>query len=273
MIFYNFKRYVDLHGMAWLENYLTDEGRSDSLTLICVSHDRNFLDAVCTDMIVMEHKRLTYHVGNYSDYRRKMQEKAARESQILDAAERQRSKAMEFVQKQQQQSKKSADPNKQRQAKMIKEKKLDRIGNYREDGKRYKLNSLKKLSEDYVRLAQKVVVEVDDPVVRLKFPDPTWPPSIMEESPIIKLEDVSFSYESSKKHEKDEGVFLLRHVTVNLTQHTKVAVVGKNGCGKTTLLKLLMGELEGVGSLQASTTRPCATCSSCCTSCSRSPRN
>jgi len=237
--------HLDLHGMAWLEGYLTDEKRKDDLTLICVSHDRNFLDAVCTDMIVMEHKRLTYHVGNYSDYKQKMQEKAARESQILDAAERQRSKAMEFVQKQQQmQSKKSSDPNKQRQAKMIKEKKLDRIGNYREDGKRYKLKSLKKLSEDHIRLVQKVVVEVDDPVIRLKFPDPVWPPSIAEGSPIVELEDVSFSY---KKENGREGDYLLRHVTTNLTQNSKIAVVGRNGCGKTTLLKLLTGDLDGIG--------------------------
>ncbi|KAL7462764.1 hypothetical protein ACHAXS_003142 [Conticribra weissflogii] len=237
--------HLDLHGMAWLEGYLTDEKRKDDLTLICVSHDRNFLDAVCTDMVVMEHKRLSYHVGNYSDYKQKMQEKAARESQILDAAERQRSKAMEFVQKQQQmQSKKSSDPNKQRQAKMIKEKKFDRIGNYREDGKKYKLKSLKKLSEDHIRLAQKVVVEVDDPVIRLKFPDPVWPPSIAEGSPIVELEDVSFSY---NKDDGSEGKHLLRHVTTNLTQHSKIAVVGRNGCGKTTLLKLLTGDLNGIG--------------------------
>ncbi|KAL3788384.1 hypothetical protein HJC23_009190 [Cyclotella cryptica] len=138
--------HLNLNGMSWLERYLTDESRQDSLTLICVSHVRSFLDDVCTDVIVMEHKRLTYHSGNYSDYQQKMSEKNVRESQIPDAAERQRSKAEAFVQKQQQ-SKKSSDPNKQRQAKMIEE-----------------LNSLKKLSEDYVQLAQKVQVEVDDPV-------------------------------------------------------------------------------------------------------------
>lgn len=79
----------------------------------------------------MEHQRLNYHVGNYSEYQRQMQEKSARQAQILDASERQKAKAMAFVQKQQA-NKKSTDPNKQRQAKMIKEKKLERIGNYRE---------------------------------------------------------------------------------------------------------------------------------------------
>jgi len=82
-------------------------------------------------MIVMEHQRLEYHVGNYSEYRRQMDEKSARQAKILDASERQRAKAMAFVQKQSN-NKKSTDPNKQRQAKMIKEKKMDRIGMYRE---------------------------------------------------------------------------------------------------------------------------------------------
>ena len=79
-----------------------------------VSHDRIFLDAVCTDMAVMEHQRLSYHVGNYSEFQRQMQKKATRHAQILDASERQRSKALAFVQKQQN-NKKSTDPNKQRQ--------------------------------------------------------------------------------------------------------------------------------------------------------------
>lgn len=82
-------------------------------------------------MIIMEHQRLAYHVGNYSEYRRQLDETEARKAQILDASARQRAKAEAFIQKQTN-SKKSTDPNKQRQAKMIKEKKMDRIGMYRE---------------------------------------------------------------------------------------------------------------------------------------------
>lgn len=61
---------------------------------------------------------------------------------------------------------------------MIKEKKLERIGNYREDGKRYKLRSIKNLSEDYSQLAQKVEVLAEDPVIKMYFRNPTWPPTI-----------------------------------------------------------------------------------------------
>jgi len=234
--------HLDLHGMNWLIQYLTNnEDTKQERTLMVVSHDRSFLDAICTDIIVMEHQRLTYHVGNYSEYQRQMQEKSARQAQILDASERQRNKAMAFVQKQQN-NKKSTDPNKQRQAKMIKEKKMDRIGNYREDGKRYKLNSLKKLDESYVRLAQKVQIEKDDPVLKLQFPNPTWPPGVPENSPLIQLEDASFTYNKSNKP-------LLKNLTLCIARGSKIAMVGNNGSGKTTLIKWITGDLEGQGKM------------------------
>jgi ATPase subunit of ABC transporter with duplicated ATPase domains len=227
--------HLDLFGLEWLISYFTRH-RGEK-TLIVVSHDRSFLDAICTDIVVLEHHRLTYHVGNYSEYERQVRDKAARETQILDAAERQRSKAVAFIQKQQAAAnKKSADPNKQRQAKMIREKKLDRIGNYREDGKRYKTNSLKKLSEDYVRLAQKVVVEADDPVIRMHFPNPTWPPGVSTHDALIRMEDFAFGY--------DKANLLFRDVTLNVTRGSKVAIVGHNGSGKTTIVNLVSGAVD-----------------------------
>ncbi|KAL7572137.1 hypothetical protein ACA910_001768 [Epithemia clementina (nom. ined.)] len=151
--------HIVLAGLDWLIRYLNQD---NDRTMIIVSHDRSFLDSVCTDIIHMNHQTLKYHPGNFSEFERQTEEKSAREAQILDAAERQRNKAQAFVQKQEAMARsKSADPNKQRQAKMIKEKKLDRIGNYREDGKKYKLFSMKQLSENHVRLAQKVAIEVD----------------------------------------------------------------------------------------------------------------
>jgi len=234
--------HLDLHGLEWLIGALTNTSSSkgsEEKTLIVVSHDRAFLDAVCTDIIVLEHQRLSYHVGNYSMYEQQMQEKAARESQILDAAERQRSKAQAFVQKQQQAAqKKLADPNKQRQAKMIRDKKLDRIGNYREDGKRYKLRSLKALDEKSVRLAQKVQIEVDEPVIQMYFPNPVWPPAVGPHDAIVRLEDLNFGYPREEGNDKDEQQrFLLKDVTLTIDRGSKVALVGKNGCGKSTLVR------------------------------------
>lgn len=234
LLFDECTNHLDLYGLDWLISYLNQD---PDKTLVIVSHDRSFLDAVCTDIVVLEHQKLKYHAGNYSEYERQMRDKAARESQILDAAERQRTKAQAFVQKQQQQAnKKNADPNKQRQAKMIKEKKLDRIGNYREDGKRYKTNSLKKLSEDYIRLAQKVVIEADDPIIKMYFPNPTWPPGIAAHDALIRLENFEFGFDAAST--------LFQNVTLSVARGSKVALVGRNGCGKSTLMNLLAGELR-----------------------------
>jgi len=225
--------HLDLYGLEWVIEYLKNSNK----TLIVVSHDRVFLDAVCTDIIVLEHQRLSYYVGNYSLYEQQMQEKAARESQILDAAERQRTKAQVFVQKQQSAAnKKSADPNKQRQAKMIREKKMDRIGNYREDGKRYKQFSLKALDEKEIRLAQKVNITSEEPVIKLLFPNPTWPPAVGPNETIVRMENLSFGYGEDK--------LILKDITLHLDRGSKIALVGRNGSGKSTLLKIFSGELD-----------------------------
>lgn len=237
LLFDECTNHLDLYGLNWLIDYLNQESSRDR-TLMVVSHDRAFLDAICTDIMVMDHQQLKYHVGNYSDYTRQQQEKASREAQILDATERQRTKAQAFIQKQQS-NKKSTDPKKQRQAKMIKDKKIDRMGNYREDGKRYKLKSLKKLSEDHVRLAQKVQVQVDEPVIVMKFPNPAWPPGIKIDDAIVRFEDFGFGYNADAQ--------LLHDITLNLSRGSKVALVGRNGSGKSSLVQLIAGKLqEGV---------------------------
>ena len=227
---------MDLRGLQWLIQYLTKDNKR---TTIVVSHDRNFLDAVCTNIMHLSHHKLKNHAGNFSEFERQREEKATREAQILDASERKRSKAQSFVQKQQAMAnKKSADPKKQRQAKMIKDKKLDRIGNYREDGKRYKLFSLKAMGEEYVRLAQKVESEVDDLVAAIKFPDPVWPPGISENDPIIIMDRFTFDYSDQAESP------LLRNTTLELHRGSKVALVGANGMGKSTVVKLVGQEMN-----------------------------
>jgi ATPase subunit of ABC transporter with duplicated ATPase domains len=111
------------------------------------------------------------------------------------------------------------------------------------DGKRYKLMSLKKLSEDSLRLAQKVHIERDDPVLKLRFPDPTWPPGVSKTSPFMRLDDVSFGYDMNEP-------FLLHNLTLQLTRGSKVALVGNNGCGKTSLIRLITGEFDTVGKIK-----------------------
>ncbi len=98
---------------------------------------------------------------------------------------------------------------------------------------------MKKLSEDSLRLAQKVEVEVDEPVVKLRFPNPSWPPGIHQpDSTLVRLDDFSFGYSPTSKQ------CLIKDVTLQIQRSSKIAMVGKNGAGKSTLLKLIAGDID-----------------------------
>lgn len=56
--------HIDLNALAWLEDYLqTWPG-----TILVVSHDRAFLDAVATDIVLQRAERLEYFKGNFSQF-------------------------------------------------------------------------------------------------------------------------------------------------------------------------------------------------------------
>merc|ERR1712226_137857 len=59
--------HLDLEATLWLEDYLSVYPH----TLVCISHDADFLDGICTDVMVLnEHQKLDYARGTYSDYKR-----------------------------------------------------------------------------------------------------------------------------------------------------------------------------------------------------------
>jgi len=127
--------HLDLSAVLFLENFLVDK----NMTVVVVSHDGHFLDAVCTDMIKFEDCKLRYHVGNYSSFREREEQLWARNCSKADAVARQEKKAKEFIAKQRSMANsKHRDDNKQRQA-AERQKKLGRIGLFAENGQRFKL--------------------------------------------------------------------------------------------------------------------------------------
>ena len=74
--------HLDLDIIDWLEDYLT---RSRS-TLLMVTHDRYFLDRVCTDIYELDNRRLYHYDGNYSYFLRKREERLAAAEAEVDKA-------------------------------------------------------------------------------------------------------------------------------------------------------------------------------------------
>lgn len=99
------------------------------------------------------------------------------------------------------------------------------------DGKKYKNFSLAKLDEKVVRLAEKVVIEAEESVVRMKVPNPTWAPGVAPGSPLIQAEGFSFGYRKPGS-DKNDDKFLLNDLTLNINRGSKIALVGRNGSGK-----------------------------------------
>ncbi|MFO8021924.1 MAG: ATP-binding cassette domain-containing protein, partial [Perlabentimonas sp.] len=74
--------HLDLDMVEWLEDYL----KNSKITLLMVTHDRFFLNRVCTDIMEIDHKELFWYKGNYSYFLEKRQERTQARTAQVDKA-------------------------------------------------------------------------------------------------------------------------------------------------------------------------------------------
>ena len=68
-------------------------------TILLVSHDRAFLNEVCTDIILVQDRRLHYYKGNYDQYEQTREEQAINTKRLYDSYVEKRAHMQEFVDK------------------------------------------------------------------------------------------------------------------------------------------------------------------------------
>ena len=242
--------HLDLSAVLFLENFLVD----NEMTVVVVSHDGYFLDAICTDIIKFENGKLKYHVGDYTSFCEMESQTWARNTSKADTVARKQAKAMEFIQKQRSMANsKHRDDNKQKQA-AERMKKFGRIGLYSENGQKYKLLANGKTKTGGANRAGHIFgeyknsagfqsayvsnekVQFGEDHQRLNFKFVAAPPLKGGNTNLIAMEDCKFRYGGQEE-------WLLQDVTLNVSYGSRIAIVGKNGAGKSTLLKILCGEL------------------------------
>lgn len=76
--------HLDLHAILWLQEYVLND--MEDLTVVVVSHDREFLNLVTDETIIMKDKTLKYHAGNYEDWERNTEEQKVRKQTLLDVS-------------------------------------------------------------------------------------------------------------------------------------------------------------------------------------------
>ncbi len=86
---------LDLDPVAWLEDYLSKFEN----TVLVVSHDRHFLDSVCTHTLDIDYNKLTLFAGNYSFWYESSQLALRQQQQANKKAEEKRKELLEFIQR------------------------------------------------------------------------------------------------------------------------------------------------------------------------------
>jgi len=197
--------HLDLNAVIWLDNYLQNWKK----TLLVVSHDQSFLDNVCTDMIHLDACKLWYYKGNYSMFK-KMQEQKLRE-RVKDY-EKQVKRLAELKK----QGKSSAKAEKTAKEALTRKQMKGRSNLQKKDDETGPTELLERPKEYNVKF---------------RFPETS-----QLQPPILGLYNASFNYPDMAP--------LFKNVDFGIDMESRIAIVGPNGVGKSTFLKLLLGDLE-----------------------------
>ncbi|NXS74945.1 ABCF3 protein, partial [Pandion haliaetus] len=188
---------LDVRAILWLETYL----QTWQSTILVVSHDRNFLNAVATDIIHLHSQRLDTYRGDFENFMKIKEERLKNQQREYEAQQQYREHIQVFIDR-------------------------FRYNANRASQVQSKLKLLEKLPE------LKPVDKESD--VIMKFPDGFEKFS----PPVLQLDEVDFYYDPSH--------YIFRSLSVSADLESRICVVGENGAGKSTMLKILMGELAPV---------------------------
>jgi len=200
--------HLDLNAVIWLDNYL----QSWKKTLLVVSHDQSFLDNICTDIIHLDSKKLYYYKGNYSLFKKMLVQTRSQQLKDFEKQERQ----LKALKSQGHSSKQAND----KLGKRAEQKSKDKPRGRNQDP----------VDED-TTTGKELLTKPREYQVRFRFPSP--PPL---NPPVLGAYDMTFRYENRPP--------LFDKLNFGIDMASRVAIVGPNGVGKSTFLKLLMGVLE-----------------------------
>lgn len=188
---------LDINTIRWLEDVIN----ASKSTIVIISHDRHFLNSVCTHMADLDYAEIRIYPGNYDDYMTASTQ--VRERMLADNAKKktQIAELQSFV------SRFSANASKARQA-TSRARQIEKI----------KLEDVKPSSRQY-------------PYIRIDVDERE------------KLHRLAVSVQSVSKHFSGMEKPLLHKFSLNVEAAEKIAIIGPNGIGKTTLLRCLAGDL------------------------------
>ncbi|CAL6306156.1 unnamed protein product [Bathycoccus prasinos] len=184
--------HIDLNTIQWLESYL----KNVDVPLVCVSHDREFLDQICNKIVEVERGVATTYKGNYSDYRREKETKAMQTYVAWEKWNKEVSRQRELIQ---------------------------RLAGGGQSGRATAAQkALDKLMED------PIMKPWEEKSRRFRFPDAPRSSQI-----VAQVRGLSHGYDEKT---------LFQNVNLQIDRSERVAMIGDNGCGKSTMMRLIQGK-------------------------------
>eukprot|EP01035_Chromulina_nebulosa_P018145 gene18145-23799_t len=205
--------HLDLNAVIWLDDYLQRWKK----TLLIVSHDQDFLNSVCQEIIHLDDKKLVIYKGNYDTF--KQQEEIKRQQQLEEwLNQEKRIRAMKAKGLTKENAEKAQLKNKSRE-KGARSNKKDEKAKASSGGAESGESQV-----ELIKRPREYTVTFTFQSVDLINP------------PIIQVRDVSFRY-------KENLPWLFKNLSFGLDMTSRVCIVGPNGSGKSTLLKLITSDL------------------------------
>ncbi|NML27273.1 ABC-F family ATPase [Zoogloea dura] len=186
---------LDINTIRWLEDVLNQRNS----TMIIISHDRHFLNQVCTHMADLDYGRIQVWPGTWDDYIEASTQARERQSAANQKAKEKVQELQEFVRRF------SANKSKARQA-TSRAKQIDKI----------KIDEFKPSSRQY-------------PWIRFDYDEKE---KLHRQA--VEIENLTFGYDPANP--------IIKNFSFTVDANDRIAIIGENGIGKTTLLKLLVGE-------------------------------
>ena len=184
--------HLDMNAVMWLEDYLLNW----PYTLVIVSHAKDFIDSIATDIIHLQNQKLTYYKGNYTDFDKARTEQLKLNKRLHEAQTKKIEHMQEFINK------------------------------FRYKAKRANLVQSRIKQMNKMELVEEIL---EDPMSIFVFPEPE-----KISPPVLRLDNADLGYDNN---------IIIEKVNLNVDMSSRIALVGSNGCGKTTLLKGLVGDI------------------------------
>ncbi|MBO9470421.1 ATP-binding cassette domain-containing protein [Endozoicomonas sp. G2_2] len=184
--------HLDMDAVFWLQEYLA----SHPATLLIISHDRDFLDAITQQTLHLEHGKANLYSGNYSAFEKMRAEAKLQQQAAFEAQQKRVNELQQFV------DRFRAKATKARQA-QSKLKQIERM--------------------------ETVEAAHWDTPFSFRFLKPNRLPETL-----VRVDNAAIGY---------DGEPLVAGIKLRIVPGDRIAILGRNGAGKSTVMKMLAGEL------------------------------